>query len=200
MIQGVLGGHFVAPEDSAAILGQLSAPRGVWAVLGNHDWWLSGARVTSAFALAGIPVLEDSARRIDSGPCTFWLVGIGDLEEARHEIRSALAEVDDQAPVIAFTHNPDIFPEIPLRVGLTIAGHTHGGQVRVPFFGRPIVPSRFGERYAIGPVAEGGHHLFVSPGIGTSILPVRFLVPPEVSVVTLRSPESVRPGSDSPGG
>jgi predicted MPP superfamily phosphohydrolase len=71
-------------------------------------------------------------------------------------------------------------------VSLTIAGHTHGGQVCIPFVGRPIVPSRYGERFAIGHVVESGRHLFVSPGIGTSIVPVRFLVPPEISVLVLR--------------
>jgi uncharacterized protein len=72
-------------------------------------------------------------------------------------------------------------------VNLTIAGHTHGGQVYIPFVGRPIVPSEYGERYAIGHVVEDGRRLFVSPGLGTSIIPVRFLVPPEVSIVTVRS-------------
>lgn len=83
------------------------------------------------------------------------------------------------------THNPDLFPEFPRTVSLVIAGHTHGGQVWLPFFGRPVVPSRFGQRYAYGHVVEEGRHLFVSAGLGTSILPVRFLVPPEVSVLEL---------------
>jgi predicted MPP superfamily phosphohydrolase len=81
--------------------------------------------------------------------------------------------------------------------------HTHGGQVYVPGLGRPIVPSRHGERYAIGPIVEGGRHLFVSPGIGTSVLPVRFLVPPELSILELRGsasdPESItHPSSGMP--
>jgi uncharacterized protein len=88
---------------------------------------------------------------------------------------------------VAFTHNPDIFPEIPSRVVLTVAGHTHGGQVYIPGIGRPITPSKYGQRYAIGHVVEGDRHLFVSSGLGTSILPVRFLVPPEVSVLTISS-------------
>jgi len=204
VIQDVLGGRFVSPEDAAAVLGRLSAPRGVWAVLGNHDWWLGGARVRRAIESAGIAVLEDSARRIAAGPCPFWLMGIGDFMEARHDVRSALAQVHDDAPVLAFTHNPDIFPEIPARVALTIAGHTHGGQVYIPLLGRPIVPSLFGERYAIGHVLDNGRHLFVSPGIGTSIIPVRFLVPPEISVVTVRSTASkqaapLKPASVLPG-
>jgi predicted MPP superfamily phosphohydrolase len=90
-------------------------------------------------------------------------------------------------PVIVLEHNPDVFPDVPERVALTLAGHTHGGQVALPLLGRPIVPSRYGQRYAYGLVVEGGRSLFVSPGIGTSILPVRFRVPPEISLVTVTS-------------
>ncbi len=188
VIDGVPGGRFVPPEDTAAGLRQLAAPMGVWAVLGNHDWWLDAARVRRAFESNGIPVLEDSARRVQARSCSLWLLGIGDFWESRHDLRSALAQVTDADPVVAFTHNPDVFPDVPARVSLTIAGHTHGGQVRIPFIGRPVVPSRYGQRYAIGHVVEQGRHLFVSSGIGTSILPVRFLVPPEISIVVLRAP------------
>jgi hypothetical protein len=94
--------------------------------------------------------------------------------------------VSDDAPVLAFTHNPDVFPHVPARVALTIAGHTHGGQVVLPLLGRPLVPSAYGQRYAIGHVEEDGRHLFVSSGLGTSIFPVRFGVPPEISIVVVR--------------
>jgi predicted MPP superfamily phosphohydrolase len=87
--------------------------------------------------------------------------------------------------VLLLTHHPDLFPEIPERVSLTVAGHTHGGQVRLPLLGPPRVPSAYGQRYASGHVVEEGRHLYVSPGVGTSILPLRFLVPPEVTVLEL---------------
>jgi predicted MPP superfamily phosphohydrolase len=87
--------------------------------------------------------------------------------------------------VVLLTHNPDVFPFVPGRVALTLAGHTHGGQVRLPLIGRPVVPSQFGQRFAAGHVVEGGRHLFVATGIGTSILPVRFRVPPTVTLLTL---------------
>ena len=187
VITDVPGGHFTSPEDIAAALQRLSAPLGVWAVLGNHDWWLDGPRVRRALESVGIPVLEDEATRVGSGACRFWLAGVGDYWEAPHRVHKALFGIDDAAPVVAFTHNPDVFPEVPPRVNLTIAGHTHGGQVYIPGVGRPVVPSRYGERYAIGHIVEDGRHLFVSSGLGTSVLPVRFLVPPEISVITLRS-------------
>jgi hypothetical protein len=188
VIQDVMGGRFVPPESIAPMLGRLRAPLGVYAVLGNHDRWLDGPRVLRALRRARIPVLEDRAIEISRGGPAFWLVGISDLWTSRHDVRGALAQVPPGPPVLAFMHNPDVFPRIPSRVSLTLAGHTHGGQVNLPFFGRLIVPSHYGERYAIGHVVEGGRHLFVTPGIGTSILPVRFRVPPEISILRLMSP------------
>ena len=184
---GVVGGHVVEPEASAKVLRALHATLGVYAVLGNHDWWFDGARVRNALEDEGIPVLEDRAIPLVFNRMPFWLAGVSDFWEAAHDVRRALTGVDEASPVIVVTHNPDVFPEIPARVTLTIAGHTHGGQVAVPGLGRPVVPSQFGERYAIGHIVEQGRHLFVSTGIGTSILPVRFRVPPEISIVTLRS-------------
>jgi predicted MPP superfamily phosphohydrolase len=183
--QGVVGGRPVPPEEFAQVLGELDAPLEVYAVLGNHDWWLDAPRVQRALESAGITVLEDRAIQITEGGPPFWLAGISDFWEGPHDVEGTMAQVTDEAPVIAFTHNPDLFPFIPERVSLTLAGHTHGGQVRIPLIGRPVVPSSYGERFAIGHVVEDGRHLFVTPGLGTSILPVRFLVPPEVSVLRL---------------
>src|SRR5262245_35163912 len=122
---------------------------------------------------------------IDRDGAAIWVAGIGDKWEGNPNIDSALAKAGDSATIIAFTHNPDIFPSIPARVALTIAGHTHGGQVALPIIGRPIVPSDFGQRYAAGHIVEGSKQLFVTSGIGTSILPVRFRVPPEISLLTI---------------
>jgi predicted MPP superfamily phosphohydrolase len=156
-------------------------------VLGNHDWWLDAERVRAAFENAGIPMLDNTALHIEAPHCNFWLLGIGDYWEGKPDIEGALSVVDNADPIVAFTHNPDVFPSVPPRIALTIAGHTHGGQVYVPMLGRPIVPSQYGERYAIGHVVENGRHLFVASGVGTSIIPVRFLVPPEISIVELRN-------------
>lgn len=190
VIHGVLGGRFVDPEAMVPALRRLAAPMGVVAVLGNHDHWFNPIQVARALDRAGILVLEDAATRVGSGACQFWVAGISDYWTAAHDVKRSLASVPPDATVIALTHNPDIFPEIPARVALTVAGHTHGGQVYVPGIGRPVVPSRFGQRYAIGHVIEEGRHLFVSPGLGTSIMPVRFLVPPEISVLWLRAQQA----------
>lgn len=188
VIHGVLGGQFEPPESVAEILARLEAPAGIHAVLGNHDWWFDAPRVRRALEAVSIPVLEDQAALIELGRCRFWLAGVGDWWEGQHDVGKALESIPLGAPTLLFTHNPDLFPEVPPRVTLTIAGHTHGGQVYLPGIGRPIVPSAYGERFAIGHIVEGGRHLFVSSGLGTSILPVRFLVPPEVSLLTLISP------------
>ena len=186
VIQGVVGGTFVPPEPIADVLRGLRARYGVFAVLGNHDWWLDGPRVQAALGRAGIRVLEDASVPVVVNEEPIWFAGVSDFWERPHDVQAALRAVPAGEPVIVFTHNPDIFPEIPARVLLTVAGHTHGGQVRLPLVGRPIVPSRYGQRYAAGSIVEGGRSLFVGTGVGTSIIPVRFRVPPEVVQLVLR--------------
>ena len=95
------------------------------------------------------------------------------------DLAGTLARVSDEAPVILMAHEPDIFPGVPVRVALTVSGHTHGGQIRL-FGYSPVVPSRYGNRFAYGHVVENNRHLIVSGGIGCSIMPVRFGVPPEI--------------------
>jgi uncharacterized protein len=185
VVDDVIGGTFVSPEESAAVLARLRAPLGVWAVLGNHDRWLGAQRVQAALEQHGIRVLEDRAVLLKRGESPFWLVGISDFKEGPHDVRSAMRHVDSESPVLMFTHNPDVFPTLEKGFSLLIAAHTHGGQVYLPLIGRPIVPSRYGERYAIGHIMERGKHLFVTSGIGTSMIPVRFRVPPEVTVLEL---------------
>ena len=187
VILSVFLGTYVPPETVARHLRPLAARKPVYAVLGNHDWWKDGHKVRRALESAGITVLDNEAAAVAVRGCSFWLAGIGDLWEGRPDIARAFAQVPASAPVLALTHNPDVFPQVPARAALTVAGHTHGGQVNLPLIGRPIVPSEHGKDYAIGHIVEDGRHLFVSPGIGTSIAPIRFRVPPEVSRLTLRS-------------
>ena len=189
VIHGVGGGTFVEPEPVAEQLAELQAPLGVYAVLGNHDWWYNAARVRQAFEQHNITVLENQAAEIHFKDCHFWLVGIGDFSERRHQIERSLAAIPPGQAVIVLTHNPDLFPNIPPQVNLTLAGHTHGGQVYLPIFGRLVLPSQYGQRYAIGHIVEHRRHLFVPPGLGTSILPIRFLVPPEVTILDIFPPQ-----------
>jgi uncharacterized protein len=183
VIHGVLGGRFMEPEVSAAELGRMRAPK--IAVLGNHDWRLDGRRVGRALEAAGFRVLDNDVTRVERGGDSVWFAGLADLKTRRPNIPGVLARVPPGDAVILLSHNPDVFPSVPTRVGLTLAGHTHGGQVRLPFVGALAVPSRFGRRYVAGLVEEGDRRLFVTTGIGTSYVPVRLGVPPEIAEITL---------------
>ena len=110
-------------------------------------------------------------------------VGVDDLDG------TVARTMGDADPLILLAHEPDIFVRVPPRVTLTLSGHTHGGQVLLPFIGRPVVPSNYGQRFAYGHVVEGGRHLLVSSGLGMSGLPVRFMVPPEIALITLGAPD-----------
>ena len=176
---GRRAGGFVEPEPTAAELKKLHAPLGVFAVLGNHDCWYDGERVGKALTDSGIPVLENKAVRV--GP--IWLGGIADFWTREPDIAGTLAQVTTDDPVVLITHNPDIFPEVPSRVSLLLAAHTHGGQVQLPIVGTLITTSKLG--YNAGEFVERGRHLFVTTGIGTSIVPVRFGVPPEIVILTV---------------
>ncbi len=203
--------RYIPERDWANALAALRAPLGVHAVLGNHDWWddLETHRLhhgppaaRRALEQAGIPVYENDAVRLVKSGRPFWLAGLGDQAafwprlwkggappfRADHygvdDIEGTLLQVTDDAPVVLMAHEPDIFEKMPERVALTVCGHTHGGQVRVP--GMPVyVPSKHGSRYIYGHIAERGRNLIVSSGLGCSGLPVRFGVPPEIVIVEL---------------
>lgn len=177
-------GAELAPEAVAARLGRLRAPLGAVAVLGNHDWSAGGKRVRDSLREAGIRVLENSATAVHHD---LWIAGLADPYHRDVDVGAALDPVPEDATVLLFSHDPDLFPRVPDRVALTLSGHTHGGQVAVPKLRGRWTPSRFGERYAGGGhVVEGGRHLFVSRGIGTSRIPIRLGVPPEIVVLELR--------------
>ncbi|MFY9227482.1 MAG: metallophosphoesterase [Blastocatellia bacterium] len=181
----VKGGKFIEPEPIAEKLKGLKAEK-IVAVLGNHDWWYNGERVIKALQDVGIIVLENNSITFSKNEKNIWLAGLADLWTRKIDLNKALEETKDNNPILLLTHNPDIFPEIPEQVSLTLAGHTHGGQVKLSFLGRPVVPSKYGERYAIGHVKENNRNLFVGSGVGTSIIPVRFCVPPEVTILTIK--------------
>ena len=186
--------HPYAPAEVTAILGGLRAPLGVFAIAGNHDWWEDDAAMARrsgrpewmrAMASHGLTPLQNEVRRFPQG---FWLAGIDSQVAFRNggadDLPGTLARITDDAPVILLAHEPDIFARMPGRVALTLCGHTHGGQVRL-FGYSPRVPSRYGNRYAYGRVTEHGREMIVSGGLGTTKIPVRFGMPPEIVEVTL---------------
>ena len=178
----------------AAELARLAAPLGTWAILGNHDWWNDIAQIRSALAEARIPVLENDAVRLGAEGRRFWLAGIGDQLAHRlgrgrfrgvDDLPRTLAQVATDDPVLLLAHEPDIFTRVPARIALTLAGHTHGGQIRLPLIWPTFVPSRYGARFAYGHVVEEARHMIVSGGLGTSVIPARLGVPPEIVQVEL---------------
>lgn len=178
----VWGAHRLPVEVIAAHLKPLHARLGVYAVLGNHDT-RRAVRFVTAFQAVGIPVLRNRHVVLPGG---IPLVGIDDFYADANPVL-ALSGVTHDA--ICLAHAPDQFPALPSACALTIAGHTHGGQVWLPFLGRPAVgriASRYGQRYAAGVIRENGRTLFVSSGIGTSGLPVRLGVPPEIALLRLQ--------------
>jgi predicted MPP superfamily phosphohydrolase len=145
----------------------------------------------------GIPVYSNRAARLEKDGHGFWLAGLEDQlallpgrkwgrsqMQGLDDLGGTLAQVSDDAPVILLAHEPDIFPRVPERVSLTLSGHTHGGQIRL-FGYSPVVPSRYGDRYAYGHIVENGRNIIVSGGLGCSIAPIRFGVPPEILVIDL---------------
>ena len=195
VILSVLLGEYVPPEVIAEHLKPLTARKPVYAVLGNHDWWKGGPAVREAFAAVGVHMIDNRAEAVSVGGCRFWLVGLGDALEGKPDIPGAFAQVADDAPVIALTHEPDLFPRIPARTALVVAGHTHGGQI-YPFPLRR--PGHFIQHSNTlnGWIQAQGRTLFVSPGVGTSIIPVRLGVPPEISRLTLK--QATRPQGATP--
>jgi uncharacterized protein len=203
-----LATDWVDSAEWAPALSGLKAPLGVLSILGNHDWWedlsaqKAGAGPTiarKALEAAGIPVMENDVVRIEKDGHGVWIAGLADQLALRpgkawnrkrfvglHDLQGTLTKVTDGSPVILLAHEPDIFPEVPKQVSLTLSGHTHGGQVRL-FGYSPLVPSRFGNRYAYGHVIEDDRHLIVSGGLGFSILPIRFGVRPEIVSIELGS-------------
>ncbi|MET3522426.1 metallophosphoesterase [Mesorhizobium abyssinicae] len=196
----------VPASEWASALSGLKAPLGVKAILGNHDWWhdpvaqRAGAGPTvarKALERVGIPVLENDVVRLEKDGHGFWLAGLADQLALRpgrawgrtdfkglDDLDGTLAKVSDNAPIILLAHEPDIFPQVPWRVSLTLSGHTHGGQVRLLGYS-PVVPSAYGNRFAYGHVVENDRNLIVSGGLGFSIMPVRFGMRPEILQIDL---------------
>lgn len=178
----------------AAELARLHAPLGVYSILGNHDWWYDIDGVRRALDKVRLPLMQNDAVLLGTAGRRFWLAGLGDqiaywLGPSRFkgvdDLPGTLARIRTNDPVILLAHEPDIFTKVPERVALTIAGHTHGGQIRLPMMQPLYTPSAYGARFAYGHIVEGGRHMIVSGGLGCSGVPLRLGVPPEIVRITL---------------
>ena len=186
VILSVFMGTYIPAETIAEHLKPLTARKPVYAVLGNHDWWKDGAAVSAAFSAAGVRMIDNAAAPVTVRGCRFWLAGLGDLLEGDPDVAGTFEQITDDAPVVALTHEPDLWRRIPARAELTVAGHTHGGQIN-PFGMMTPDGFRMGSHGLRGLMVEDARSLFVTPGIGTSIVPMRLGVPPEISRLTLNA-------------
>lgn len=178
----------------AAELARLRAPLGVHSILGNHDWWYDIDGTRRALETVRIPIMQNDAVLLGPPGRKFWLAGLGDQLAHRighrqfrgvDDLPGTMKRITSDDPVILLVHEPDIFTEVPKRVALTIAGHTHGGQVTLPGIPPVWAPSAYGARFAYGHIVEDNRHMIVSGGLGTSIVPMRLGVPPEVVRIEL---------------
>jgi uncharacterized protein len=183
----------------ADALGGLKAKYGVFAVLGNHDGWYCDECVRRELTRVGYRVLENEVAVIEKDGAHLRIVGlpdqmkVGSWEQYSQKAKESLVPTDGTGDVIALDHSPDVLPGITAPYSISpdlkvvFAAHTHGGQVWFPVLGTPIVPSSYGQKYSYGHIRENGVDMFVTTGIGTSVLPFRFMVPPEIAVVTINA-------------
>ena len=178
-------------NECVEAFGNLSAPHGVYCVLGNHDCW-GGAQerevvIKTLADRFGAVWLRNQSVRISKGGGTIHLLGVDDYWEDTCSLPKAYGRLPKKDVKILLSHNPDINAEIfpAMGVDLVLAGHTHGGQVRLPIIGMPLLPSKFGQKYLSGAVRDGKRTTYVSRGIGHLLAPVRINCDPEVTLITL---------------
>ncbi|MFO0965526.1 MAG: metallophosphoesterase [Gemmataceae bacterium] len=186
-------------EPVVAELARLQAKCGVVAILGNHDWWEGVEPMRRAFDRAGIPLIDNGRRiltperrLVSSGDAGLALAAVGDLWEDKLDYHAALAGLPAAMPRLLLSHNPDVAEEPAFlaaghRVDLMLSGHTHGGQIVLPFLGAPDTSSRHGQKYAQGLVQGPVCPVFICRGIGVSGFPIRLGATPEIAVLELRT-------------
>lgn len=187
----LLGGDFVTwhrhiPLMAEVLLTDLKAPDGIKAILGNHDYWAGANDVKAAMEPGGVEFIVNRNVRIRRGNAEIAVAGIDEVYRGEPDVEAAFAGIPETMPRLAVTHHPDMVPELAgRRIDLLVCGHTHGGQIRFPFFGAVVVPSRYEARFAEGFHRVGRVLLYVSRGIG-AIPPLRILCRPEVATFVLR--------------
>ncbi len=175
--------RFAAP--CAEMLGRLRARRGVYAVLGNHDHWTDAALITDLFRAEGITVLVNQGMRFEEGGEAFWLAGVDDTMVGLEDLTLALAGSSSDEMKLLLAHNPIILRRAARAgVDLVLSGHTHGGQVSLR--SDPASSGRPRRRLLRGLGRQGDTQIYVTRGLGTVVLPIRYGCPPEVSLLELR--------------
>ncbi len=177
-------------EPCAQLLAQLKAKIGIFACLGNHDASTDPNRIVSVLQAHGIKTLRNQADPLEKDGKRLWLAGTDDVLEGSADMDITLKKVPASEPILLMAHEPDFATHVArYPVDLQLSGHSHGGQVRVPFMGAPVLP-KLGMKYPKGLYRVGGLTLYTNAGIGTVRLPIRFCCPPEITLLTLRSSSS----------
>lgn len=177
--------HFIEP--CAEALGGLSAPEGVWAVLGNHDHYTDSELTQRALERNHIPVMNNINTTLRRSSDTLQLAGIDDWSWAKDDWNRAFHGIDQNRPTVLLSHQPAVLDLTQAqRASLILSGHTHGGQVTLPFVGAPARLATKDLKYAHGLFRQGATQLYVSSGTGVIGLPVRLGARPEISVIRLR--------------
>jgi predicted MPP superfamily phosphohydrolase len=177
-----LSTRLYSPDEAAAPLASLRARLGVFAVLGNHDHWIDADGMRRALARAHVRLLDNMAAR--AGPLTIG--GLDDPFTRHNDVLATLAAMRRLPGArLLLSHSPDPFATLPPDIGLMVAGHTHCGQIRLPFIGALRTMSAYGQRYACGLVRENGHTLIVTAGLGTSFAPLRLGAVPDMWLIRL---------------
>lgn len=169
------------PQKIAKGLAKVKSKYGFYTTLGNHDGWYDRWYIKELLEKQNIKVLNNKNEKLQINGKEIFIAGVEDMMTAFPNMEDALKGT--KTPTILLTHTPDVFPDIPRNVNLTLAGHTHGGQVRLPIIGPIFTASNYGNKYAIGFIEENGKKLITTRGIGVSILPFRFNCPPEIVVI-----------------
>ena len=158
---------------------------GVFAVMGNHESWQVRHKIRSLLKDAGVNTLENRAVNITIDDKSFWIAGIEDLTSGHPDLGYIMKQINDDNPVIFLSHNPNIFTQLPKNVNLAIAGHTHGGQLYIPFLVNLLNRSPFKKSFLKGYMVKNNQHFYISSGLGTTIIPARFLISPEIVFLNL---------------
>ena len=174
-------------EDVADVIGSLRAKDGVFASMGNHDYFGDGEPLVSMLRARQVGVLRNEGVVIDRGGAKLWLAAIDDTWTRRDDIAEAMRHRPDGATTVLLAHDPNRFDEAAAAgANVVLSGHTHGGQIGVPFLYRFANLASFGYRYNVGLYRRGAAVLYVHSGLGTTGPPMRLGVPPEVAILVLR--------------
>ena len=173
--------------DIARVLGALRARDGTVLSMGNHDYFGDGEPLITLVRAAGVTVMRNEGRALERAGESVYLAAIDDTWTRRADMDKALSDRPAGMKTILLAHDPDQWDGARDRdVSLTLSGHTHGGQVAVPFLARWLTLSRFAHAYSLGKFVQGDRTLYVHPGLGTTGPPIRLGVAPAVVILRLR--------------